>query len=225
MTIQIYAITGLTCGKCVAKLQAALMPFAQSVTVTLTPPQAVLTNPTADLATLNSATASAGDYRLTTEALATKSWLVSYYPLLLIVSYILIASFASADNWHSWMQHFMAGFFLVFSFFKLLNLSGFVMAYRRYDLIAAQLPTYAFVYPFLEAALGFAYLFNVGGKATLWVTLILMTISAAGVINALRQKKELTCACLGSTLNLPLSSVALIEDLGMAAMAAAMLTL
>ena len=221
-----YNVEGLTCGKCVAKLQAALAPFSQSVTVTLAPPQAVLVEPTVDLAALNSAAATAGDYRLTTAAAtmpAGKSWLAQYAPLLLIVGYITVASFAGADSWHSWMQHFMAGFFLVFSFFKLLNLDGFVMAYRRYDLIAARLPGYAYVYPFLELALGAAYLFGYGGQLTLWATLILMTVGAIGVIDALRQKKVLTCACLGSTLNLPLSSVALVEDLGMAFMAAVML--
>jgi len=35
-----------------------------------------------------------------------------------------------------WMNHFMAGFFLVFSFFKLLNLKGFAESYSMYDIVA-----------------------------------------------------------------------------------------
>jgi hypothetical protein len=50
-----------------------------------------------------------------------------------------------------------------------------------------------------------------------------MLLGAAGVLNALRQKKQLRCACLGTALNLPMTTVTLVEDLAMAAMAGAML--
>ena len=40
------------------------------------------------------------------------------------------------------MQHFMAGFFLVFSFFKLLNLKGFAESYIMYDVVIGIDPGY-----------------------------------------------------------------------------------
>jgi hypothetical protein len=50
-----------------------------------------------------------------------------------------------------------------------------------------------------------------------------MVFGSLGVFHALRQGLDLECACLGTVLHVPLSTVALVEDLGMAAMAAAML--
>jgi len=156
-----------------------------------------------------------------------KSFLATYRPVLLIVAYVALASCAGTDDIAEWMLNFMAGFFLVFSFFKLLDPRGFADSYRMYDLLAARVPAYGRVYPYIELALGLAYLFRdalpIPLAITNWLTLALMLLGSAGVIRALLDKKQIRCACLGSTLNLPLSSVALIEDLGMAVMAAAML--
>ena len=52
------------------------------------------------------------------------------------------------------MRHFMAGFFIVFAFFKLLNIQGFADSYRMYDIVAAKWPGWGYVYPFVELALG-----------------------------------------------------------------------
>jgi hypothetical protein len=56
-----------------------------------------------------------------------------------------------------WMRHFMAGFFLVFSFFKLLNLKGFAESYVMYDVLAKQIPAWAYLYAFVELGLGIAF--------------------------------------------------------------------
>lgn len=117
----------------------------------------------------------------------------------------------------------MAGFFLVFSFFKLLDLRGFADAYRGYDILARALPFWAFVYPFVELALGVAYLTNSFPLATNVTTLALMLIGAVGVLRSLLNKRAIRCACLGTALNLPMTTITLVEDLGMAAMAGAML--
>jgi hypothetical protein len=57
------------------------------------------------------------------------------------------------------------------------------------------------------------------------VTLVLMLVGAAGVLKALLDKRAIRCACLGTALNLPMTTVTLVEDLTMAAMAAGMLVL
>ncbi len=44
-----------------------------------------------------------------------------------------------------------------------------------------------------------------------------------GVIRALRRGEQLTCACMGTAFNLPMTTVTIVEDLGMAAMAGVML--
>ena len=148
--------------------------------------------------------------------------------MLLIVAFLLggclILQFRS-DQWSpsDFMADFMGGFFVVFAFFKLLNLSGFVVAYRGYDIVAERWEWYAWTYPFIELALGVAYLLRWQPVLTSAVTLVVMVVGAVGVIRSLRRGEAIQCACLGTVFDLPMSTVTLIEDLGMAAMAAAML--
>jgi hypothetical protein len=152
----------------------------------------------------------------------------SYYPLFLIQAYLLgiiglvEASLGSFEPGRA-MRHFMAGFFLVFSFFKLLNLSAFAEAYSTYDVLALRSRAYALAYPFIELLLGVAYLVNFEPTVTNIVTLAVMGISTVGVVQSLFKKRKIRCACLGTVFNLPMSVVTLTEDLLMVAMAAAML--
>src|SRR5206468_1353094 len=71
---------------------------------------------------------------VTLEDTETKSWFASYKPILLIFSYIftvsIIASYSSGSlEIMKAMQIFMTGFFLTFSFFKMLNLNAFAESY------------------------------------------------------------------------------------------------
>lgn len=150
-----------------------------------------------------------------------------YTPLAVIIGVILvtIATLAHKNmllgvfSWHEVMMHFMAGFFIVFAAFKLLDLRGFVEGYSTYDLIAQRVPGYAYIYPFLELGLGLVYL---GGVNALWLhvfTFILMAINGTGVLIKLAKKEPFQCACLGTFLKVPLTKVTLVEDFGMAIMA------
>jgi hypothetical protein len=121
------------------------------------------------------------------------------------------------------MRYFMAGFFLVFSFFKLLDIQAFATAYARYDLLAMRWPSWGLIYPFLELALGVAYLTNFNPQLTYWLTIGIMGFSAIGVIQAVANNTQIQCACLGTVFKLPMSTVTIIEDVGMVVMAAAML--
>ncbi len=160
----------------------------------------------------------------------------TYYPLLLIAAYISAVSLAGTGliggqhaghetPFMAWMTNFMAGFFLVFSFFKLLDLRGFAGAYSTYDLLAERWPGYGLIYPFLELGLGLAFLFRIAPDAANWATILLMGFSSLGVIRALMRRQTIRCACLGTVLNLPMSTVTLVEDMLMIAMAAAMLAM
>lgn len=229
-TQKTFGITGMTCGQCVARIKAALAPFAETVDVTLTPPRAILKNlRTADDAPLRTAVAAAGHYTLTdtvdaaTGDTAEKGFFETYRPLLLIVLLISLASFSGAATVHDWMMHFMAGFFIVFAFFKLLNLGGFRDAFATYDLLAARVPVYGTIYPFIELALGFSFLFGVFIVPALWVSIFIMGFGAVGVIRSVLQKRKIRCACLGTVLNLPMSSLTIVENLGMVLMSALML--
>jgi hypothetical protein len=152
----------------------------------------------------------------------------SYYPLLLILMFLLgvVAlieiTAASLDPMRA-MRHFMAGFFLVFSFFKLLDLRAFADAYGSYDIVARKWPLYGLVYPFIELALGIAYLVHAAPIATNSAAVIVMCVSSLGVVKAVVGRQKIRCACLGTVFNLPMSVVTLIEDGLMLTMSAAML--
>ena len=248
-----YGLTGLHCNACVGRVTKSLEPLASSVAVSLQPMQVVLINPRADFKTLKIAVESAGKYALvpnqasntaTDQSIRAQaapkiiasdnpsvSWLSTYSPLLLIVAYILggsvlvqigMGGLASVNAMET-MRYFMAGFFLVFSFFKLLDINAFANAYAGYDLLAKRWHGWGLIYPFVELALGVAYLAHFNPLLTHWVTIIVMGFSAIGVIRAVASKTQIQCACLGTVFKLPMSTVTIVEDVGMVLMAAAML--
>lgn len=154
----------------------------------------------------------------------------AYIPILVILG--ISASVAGALQFvitnprgpvFSLMTSFMGTFLVIFSMFKFFDLKGFARGFARYDLAAKNFEIYGFLYPFLELGLGLALLANWNLKVTCTMLAILMFFGAAGVLRALGSGAQLKCACLGSTLNVPLSTVALVEDLGMGVMALVML--
>jgi copper chaperone CopZ len=242
-------ISGMHCGSCAGKIEQALGGVSEVESASVSHQSGTATVTTAaeiNDEALKRTVASAGDYRVTAidrtepaEPSATTPAMAvavddttpeSLYPLFLIVGFITGVTVLIALATETWavepmMRHFMAGFFIVFSFFKLLDPPGFVSAYRGYDLIARKVPAWGWVYPFVELGLGVAYLLALAPVATNAVTLVLMLVGAAGVLKALLDKRAIRCACLGTALNLPMTKVTLVEDLTMAAMAAGMLVL
>ena len=153
---------------------------------------------------------------------------VTFYPLALIGAFLvgvvgLVEWRAGGVDPMRAMSHFMAGFFLVFSFFKLLDLRAFAAAYSTYDVIARRWLRYGFAYPFIELGLGVAYLLGFQPLLTNLATVVVMGVSSVGVVRSLLQKQRIKCACLGTVFNLPMTYVTVVEDLLMVAMAAVML--
>ena len=106
----------------------------------------------------------------------------------------------------------MAGFFLVFSFFKLLNLKGFAESYAMYDIVAKKWNGWGYVYAFVELALGIAFLTGYNPILTNSITLVVMAVSLIGVVQSVLNKRKIKCACLGDVFNLPMSTITIIED-------------
>ena len=214
-------VTGMTCGSCVAKIEHALdgSSGAEHVHVDLQQGTVMVSGGAAlSREALESAIRSAGFGVEGGSAVQASS----FTPLLVAVSLIGLGSLVSGGA-DGFMAKFMGGFFLVFGGLKLLDLGGFAAAYAKYDLLAARLPAYGWVYPVVEVALGLAYLATPEWMGLHAITFVLMTFSALGVIRALRRGEQLTCACMGTAFNLPMTTVTIVEDLGMAAMAGAML--
>ncbi len=229
-----YQVTGMTCSSCEATVKSALLMVENvtnvevsknenSATITMDKHIAI-----SDLqkALPEKYKISALHHNEITEQ--TKSWFETYKPILLIFFYItLVTLLGQVFNHHfdgmQWMQHFMAGFFLVFSFFKMLNLKGFAESYVMYDVVAKRLPAWAYIYAFTELALGIAFLINFNPIITNSVTFVVMSISIIGVLQSVLNKKKIQCACLGAVFNLPMSTVTIIEDALMIAMSGIML--
>lgn len=153
-----------------------------------------------------------------------------YLPLFLILG----LSFAAAAAWQlragSWqwmavMPSFMGLFLLSLSQFKLFNLPAFVTGFRKYDLLAGPVPAYGYVYPFLELGLALLYLSGRAPRVAYIVTIVLMLFGLLGILRSVARKQQLQCACMGTVLNVPLSTVSICENAGMSLMAAIMLGL
>jgi copper chaperone CopZ len=232
-----YQLTGMTCSGCEAKVKSALLMTenvtgvevskdANSAVITMDKHIALPDLQKALGGTESKYQISAIQHNETTEQ--TKSWLETYKPILLIFFYISLVTILiqlknETFNWMQAMQYFMAGFFLVFSFFKLLNLKGFAESYVMYDVLAKKIPAWAYIYVFVELGLGIAFLINFNPLVTNLVALIVMSISIIGVLQSVLNKKKIQCACLGAVFNLPMSTVTIIEDGLMIAMSGIML--
>lgn len=233
---QTIPISGMTCGNCVAKIQKRLAehPDIESAEVSLQPPQAEI-HGTRKIANdeLDRWLAPLGHYHVVAAVPSPVADLpapsaTTYKPLIILLGYLLAVTGGVLFAHGGWdtmlaMRWFMGGFFIAFSFFKMLDLRGFSDAYRSYDLVAKVWPGYGLIYPFIELALGLAYVANAN---PLWVniaTAVVMAVSLAGVLRAVLSKRAIRCACLGTVFQLPMSTVTIIEDGLMLAMAVTML--
>lgn len=149
-----------------------------------------------------------------------------YLKFIGVIVGIFIISFIITKTWGgftlpNFLRMFMGTFFLIFGLFKLLDLKGFAQSFMGYDIIAKRFTQYAYAYPFIELALAFGYYFSV--PYTDWATLIFMTIGSIGVFKELFRGSKIKCACLGTYIKLPLTTVSLVEDVAMGIMALLMI--
>lgn len=237
-----FQVEGMTCQGCVRSVQSKLThikPQLDQVKVQLEYPQLSFTSSEQpDLIKLQKVL---GHYTISVNPPQTVKIqpivevkpafnIATYKPLFLIVSFIigvnLLAQYPFTEfSWMTWMRHFMAGFFIVFSFFKLLNISGFAQSFAMYDVLAKKWSSWGQIYPFVELSLGIMYLINFNPIITNSASLLVMCLGTIGVIQSNLKKEQIKCACLGDVFNLPMSSVTIIENVTMIIMAIAMLLL
>lgn len=140
-----------------------------------------------------------------------------------IILFIILGSLAYQSIFGSpglkeYMRSFMGVFFLVFGAFKLLDLKGFMMSYIGYDLIAKRWFTYGYIYPFIELGLAAAFLLNFQTELAYIFDILVMGIGSIGVTQQLLKGSKIRCACLGSFVKLPLTTISLVEDVTMLGM-------
>jgi cation transport ATPase len=226
-----FEIFGMHCGACVRRVQNAFAHSAEHVHVTLNPPRLMLDNPrTQDVQQLHAIATHTG-YRITpvqaplpmaAEPLPPAD-LARYKPLAILLAFVLLASLITplreaAFSAHAWMHDFMGAFFMVFALFKLLDVRGFANAFAQYDPLAKRWPAYGLVYPFIELALGLAFLLYWQPVAAAAVAMVVLGITTVGVVRVLLDKQSIQCACIGTGFNLPMSTVTIVENTLMIAM-------
>lgn len=237
-----YKVSGMTCTGCQAKVQSLLtkVKSVSNVEIDLAKGEATI-QMDKHIATsaLQDALKDYPKYKLSEiavqhspvfleESEEAKTWLATYKPILLIFAFItgitLLNEWVTGDFlWMRWMSNFMAGFFLVFSFFKLLNLKGFAESYSMYDVVAKKWSGWGDVYAFVELALGIAFLTGFNPIFTNSITFVVMSVSIIGVLQSVFNKRKIKCACLGDVFNLPMSTITIIEDALMIGMSGVML--
>ncbi len=237
---QTYKIDGMTCNNCKASVEKYVNDLTDisHVTIDLAKGEAEVTmerHLTADVlqnalpekytvSEKDSGNVSASSISSTKTSEKTK--LQQLKPLLLILFYITSAGVLLHYmdwSWKEFMLDFMGLFYIVFSFFKMLDLKGFPESFKMYDPLAKRLPIYGWIYPFLETVLGIMFLMRFQVYIALIMTLVVLGITTVGVTKTLLDKKSIRCACLGTALKLPMTEATFIENTIMIAMALLML--
>ncbi|MBT8237990.1 MAG: cation transporter [Croceitalea sp.] len=231
-----YQVSGMTCQGCVASIVENLKQLDRvlEVQVDLEKEEAIIESeveiPDSTLQAVLSS-----KYQITrkkaigqkaqTNVNGQKSKWVQLRPLFLIFAYLFVASYLlNLGDWNTTeaMLDFMGLFYIVFSFFKFLDLKGFPESFSMYDPLAKRAPLYGWVYPFIELALGLMFLMRVQIPLALIATIIVLGITTIGVSKTLLDKKKIRCACLGTALQLPMTEATFIENSIMLIMAISM---
>ena len=150
----------------------------------------------------------------------------SYRPVIVLFATTLLMALAASFAVYGTPFTIRAGeWFIAFSMailalLKLQNVESFATMFLNYDLLAKRWVPYSYIYPFAE---GLAGILMIAGALT-WlsvpIALFIGTIGAVSVFKAVYlDRRELKCACVGGSSNVPLGFVSLTENLMMIAMA------
>jgi glutaredoxin len=151
----------------------------------------------------------------------------SYVPVIALFSMTALAALAlSASNLGAALtvravEWFIGLSMVVLALLKLQDVEKFSAMFLNYDLLSRRWVPYASLYPFLEAAAGVLMLSD---RLTWLAVPIALFIGVEGAVSVFKavyvDKRELKCACVGGSSNVPLGFVSLTENLMMIAMAA-----
>ena len=121
-------------------------------------------------------------------------------------------------------EWFIAFSMVVLALLKLQDVERFSAMFLNYDLLARRLVPYSYVYPYAEGVAGVLMIAGTLKWISIPVALFIGTIGAVSVFKAVYvDRRELKCACVGGSSNVPLGFVSLTENLMMMTMALWML--
>ena len=104
-------------------------------------------------------------------------------------------------------------------YLKLRDVESFSLMFLNYDLLARRHVRYSYFYPYAEAGAGLLMIPAVLNWVSVPVALFIGSVGAFSVFKAVYiDKRELKCACVGGSSNVPLGFVSLTENLFMIGM-------
>ncbi len=150
----------------------------------------------------------------------------SYQPVIAV--FVMAAGLAMAVSYAVYTsaftmraaEWFVSFAMVILAMLKLQDVEKFSTMFVGYDLVARRFVPYAYAYPILEAGAGIL----MSARALDWLSIpIALTIGTIGAVSVFYavyvQKRELKCACVGGSSNVPLGFVSLTENLFMIGMA------
>jgi glutaredoxin len=150
----------------------------------------------------------------------------SYQPVVALFSITaLMAIMAAHVATGEWLSVRTGEWFVAFSMcalalLKLQDVEKFSTMFLNYDLLAKRWVRYGYIYPFAEGLAGLLMVGGVLNWLSIPVAFLIGSIGAVSVIKAVYiDKRELKCACVGGSSNVPLGFVSLTENVMMVAMA------
>ena len=151
---------------------------------------------------------------------------ITYRPV--IVLFVLTALMAGAVSYAvagtpftlRAIEWFISFSMVALALLKLQNVESFATMFLNYDLLAKRWVPYSYIYPYAEATAGVLMIAGAFTWLSVPIALFIGTVGAVSVFKAVYiDKRELKCACVGGSSNVPLGFVSLTENLMMIAMA------
>lgn len=150
----------------------------------------------------------------------------SYKPVIALFSITFLASlsasYAAFDTFFTVKaaEWFIAFSMAILALLKLQNVESFATMFLNYDLLAKRWVPYSYIYPFAEGLAGVLMIGGILNWLSIPVAFFIGSVGAVSVFKAVYiDKRELKCACVGGSSNVPLGFISLTENLMMIAMA------
>jgi glutaredoxin len=150
----------------------------------------------------------------------------SYWPVIVLFSVTALMALATSHAVFGTpltvqgLAWFIAYSMTILALLKLQNVESFSNMFLNYDLLARRWVPYAYIYPFAEGLAGVLMIAGILNWLSIPIALFIGGVGAASVFKAVYiDRRELKCACVGGSSNVPLGFISLIENLMMIAMA------
>ena len=227
-----FSVSGMTCDGCVQTIKSKLELEDEIflADISLSDSSLILNSSRIyNLEEINKLLKSVGSYKVSELENKAKNtnfiieYLSTYKPILITLGFVFLLSvlsyFIFDGSNDDFMRFIMGYFFLIFSFLKFQDIHKFSSSFSNYDPITQRISKFGLAYPFIELSLGIFFILGIFLLFSNILTLIILLPQTYGIFIKLRRKEIINCACLGTSFNVPLSNLKIIENLSMCLMA------